>query len=229
MMKARRPNNSVAPAWWRQPRRVRVVVDNPSWILPFAERLVDECRHDNDDAMLCRNHDEISDAEVVFYLGCTRITPSAVLARSQRNLVVHESALPKGRGFSPLTWQILASKNRIPICLFEAVDEVDAGDVVYRDWLEFNGTELIGEMRRALGEVTISLCRRFLAAPTPPQGEPQRGNATHFARRRPADSRLDPSKTIAEQFELLRVVDNERYPAYFEYRGKRYLIRIDQA
>jgi sialic acid synthase SpsE len=35
----------------------------------------------------------------------------------------------------------------------------------------------------------------------------------------------DPSKTIAEQSDLLRVVDNERYPAFFDMRGKRYVLR----
>ena len=47
-------------------------------------------------------------------------------------------------------------------------------------------------------------------------------------RRTPADSRLDPDKSIAEQFELLRVVDNQRYPAFFDHRGRRYRITIEK-
>ncbi|MBZ0096710.1 MAG: UDP-2,4-diacetamido-2,4,6-trideoxy-beta-L-altropyranose hydrolase, partial [Sulfuricella sp.] len=50
----------------------------------------------------------------------------------------------------------------------------------------------------------------------------------YMPKRSPADSQLDPDKTIAEQFDLLRVVDSKRYPAFFDYRGKRYLIKIEK-
>jgi len=33
-------------------------------------------------------------------------------------------------------------------------------------------------------------------------------------------------KTIREQMNLLRVVDNERYPAFFEWQGNRYYLAI---
>jgi len=52
--------------------------------------------------------------------------------------------------------------------------------------------------------------------------------APRYRRRRPADSRLDPDRTLAEQFELLRVVDNDRYPAFFEWRGRCYEVKINQ-
>ena len=44
-----------------------------------------------------------------------------------------------------------------------------------------------------------------------------------------SDSRLDPDDTIAQQFNLLRVVDNERYPAFFELLGRRYILKIEAA
>ena len=34
-------------------------------------------------------------------------------------------------------------------------------------------------------------------------------------KRTPADSEIDPGKSILEQFNLLRIVDSERYPAFF--------------
>ncbi len=216
------------PGWWRQPRRVSVLVDNPSWVLPYAETLVAELSHLGDRAQLCRDHDDIGGGDVAFFLGCIRIAPPELLGRHRRNLVVHESDLPKGRGMSPLTWQVLEGRDDIPVCLLEAIDgEVDSGNVVYRDSLHFEGHELIDEMREALGRMTIELCLRFMAEPTPPPGEPQRGEPTYYARRRPEDSALDPHRTIAEQFDLLRVVDNARYPAFFDFAGRRYRITIE--
>lgn len=217
-----------APIWWKRPRRVTVVVDNPSWILPYAERLVAEFCASGDHAVLLQRYLDVPEGAVAFYLGCINIAPPEVVARNKRNLVVHESDLPRGRGFSPLSWQILNGESEIAVCLLEAVAEVDAGPVIYRDRVEFAGHELIDDMRDTIGDITMRLCRRFLAEPTPVAGEAQKGTPTVFARRRPTDSRLDPEKSIVDQFELLRIVDNNKYPAWFDYRGHRYRIRIDK-
>jgi len=215
------------PEWPRR-RRVTVVVDNPSWIVPFAEELVTQSRESGDDAVFVRKFQDITDGSVAFYLGCLRVTPPEILARNKQNLVVHASDLPKGRGFSPLTWQILEGKNRIPVCLLNAVEEVDAGPVIYREEIEYEGHELLAELQQKLGMMTVALCRRYLSEPIPPKGQPQAEGATFYPRRRPIDSRLDPNRTIVDQFNLLRVVDNKRYPAWFDYQGKRYVIGIEK-
>ncbi len=219
--------NSI-PERRERPRHVTVVVDNPSWIVPFAEELVIQARESGDDAVFVREYQDITDGSVAFYLGCLRVTPPEILARNKQNLVVHASDLPKGRGFSPLTWQILEGKNRIPVCLLNAVEEADAGPVIYREEIEYEGHELLAELQQKLGMMTIALCRRYLSEPIPPNGQPQAEDATFYPRRRPIDSRLDPNRTIADQFNLLRVVDNKRYPAWFDYQGKRYVIGIEK-
>jgi methionyl-tRNA formyltransferase len=58
------------------------------------------------------------------------------------------------------------------------------------------------------------------------QAREQSGDESFYRRRKPEGSRMDPNRTLAEQFELLRVVDNERYPAFFEWRGSMYDLRI---
>ncbi len=148
----------------------------------------------------------------------------------QYNLVVHESDLPQGRGWSPLTWQILEGRNRIPVTLFEAVDAVDAGPMYLQEWIDFQGHELVDELRAGQGEASIRLCRRFVREypEVVDTGQEQTGEAIYYARRRPAHSRLDPDQTIREQFDLLRVVDNERYPAFFQMGEKVFFIRIEE-
>ena len=209
---------------WEKPRCVTVLVDNDSWILPSAERLVREVGHAGDVAQLVRRAEDLPEGDVAFLLGCVRIVPKRLLGRSRFNLVVHESDLPKGRGFSPMTWQILQGARSIPVCLFEAGDHVDAGPVIYRDTINLDGNETYAEWRHLQGEKTFELCRRFLDEASPPRGTEQRGEPTAYPRRRPCDSRLDPDRTIAEQFDLLRVADPDAYPAYFYYQGRRFTL-----
>jgi methionyl-tRNA formyltransferase len=52
--------------------------------------------------------------------------------------------------------------------------------------------------------------------------------ATYYRKRTPEDSRIDPQRPIAEQFDLLRICDPGRYPAFFDLHGHRYRIRLDK-
>ncbi|WP_395648228.1 formyltransferase family protein [Terricaulis sp.] len=212
---------------WATPRVLSVVVDTPGWFDRHAEELVEALRADGDDATLVRKQDDVREGEAAFYLSCMRITPPAVLARNKHNFVAHASDLPKDRGFSPIVWQILEGVNDIPVCLIEARDPVDSGEIYRRDVLHFQGHELNTELRERLGKLIIEMCLSVMRSPEPPAGRQQVGEPTWRKRRRAADSRLDPNQTIAAQFPLLRVVDNDAYPAFFDLNGRRYILRIE--
>ena len=49
----------------------------------------------------------------------------------------------------------------------------------------------------------------------------------HYPRRTPDDSNVNIHKSLAEQFDLIRVADPERYPAFFEFRGRKYICRLE--
>lgn len=208
---------------------ITVLVDNDSWVIPYARKLVETLREKGFDAAFADSADKVQGGWINFMLGCTRIVSDDVLQRNQHNLVVHESDLPEGRGFAPMAWQILEGKRQIPICLLEASDTVDAGDVWLRDVIELNGTELCDEWRALQGEKTVQLCLEFVNQYKVLVPVRQGGAPSWFARRRPGDSRLNIDKSVRDQFNLLRIVDNERYPAYFEIDGQVYTVQIFKA
>lgn len=207
-------------------KHISVLVDNDSWILPYAERLVQSLIELGYSAKLERSAETIKPSWINFMLGCTRVVDKCVLELNQHNLVVHESALPKGRGFAPMTWQILEGQNIIPICLIEAANEVDSGDIWLRDVIVLNGSELCNEWRARQGEKTLDLCLRFIIEYETLVPTKQEGESSYYSRRRLTDSRLDVDKTLREQFHHLRVVDNEHYPAWFELDGRQYMLHV---
>lgn len=212
--------------------KISIVVDNnKSWFISYTDKLKAKLNKFGSVELLSDSNEIPQSNDVAFLLSCESKVPPEILSRSRSNIVVHASELPKGKGMSPLSWQILEGKNRIPISLFEAVEEIDAGPVYLRSYLEFRGNELLYEMQNALGLKIIEMCEKFLSEW--PQilgkGEVQLGQSTFYRRRTPVDSRLDPHKTIAEQFNLLRIVDNERYPAFFEWKNRRFILKIEAA
>ena len=46
--------------------------------------------------------------------------------------------------------------------------------------------------------------------------QPQQGDASHYRRCREANSQLYRGRSLAEQINLLRMLDNKRYLAFFE-------------
>ena len=172
---------------------------------------------------------QLAAGDVCLLLSCGRLLSAEQLAMHRHNLVVHESALPQGQGWSPMTWQILGGASTIPIILFEAVAELDAGPIYLQQQFDLQGHELVEEWRALQAQATLELClawfdrhREVVAA-----AQPQQGEASHYRRRRPADSELDPQRSLAEQFELLRVVDNERYPAFFHWGNRRFSLQVN--
>lgn len=198
--------------------------------MPFAGILLDHLERDHS-VHLIDAAQKVMAGDIAFYLSCEKLVPVQILKRNQSNIVVHASNLPEGKGMSPLTWQILEGKNEIPITLFEAVEALDAGPVYLRNTIRFAGHELLPEMQKKLGKRIVEMCEVFVDEfpAILNRSVPQAGSGSRYRKRTPMDSKLDPTRSIAEQFDLLRVVDNERYPAFFEMRGHRYLLKIETA
>lgn len=211
-----------------KPRFV-LVTDNPaSWSVPGNQRLVARLQAAGFSASLVHRLADAPDAEVAVYLSCERIIPASERARFRHNLVIHASDLPRGRGWSPLSWQILEGRDQITVTLFEAADAVDSGPIYLQKQLRFAGHELVDELRQALEVACEELLLEFARAYPDVTARPQEGEPTFYARRRPADSRLDPDKPLRELFGQFRIVDNERYPAFFEHAGHIYELRIQK-
>jgi methionyl-tRNA formyltransferase len=125
---------------------------------------------------------------------------------------------------------VLEGAREIAVSLFEAVEAVDAGPIYLQGRIEFTGYELVEDLRRAQAAATIDLCRSFVAGypGVLADARAQTGDPTYYRRRTPADAKLDVDATLRSQFNLLRVSDNQRYPAWFEIDGRKYRVLIER-
>lgn len=167
--------------------------------------------------------------DILFLISCHEIIPQDIRRRYRACLVVHASDLPMGRGWSPLIWQVLEGQSKIMVTLLEAADVVDSGRIWRKIPIRLHGHELIDEINSILFEAEQTLMDYAIENLDKVQPVEQTGQATYYPRRVAADSRLDVNRSIAEQFNLLRVVDNLRYPAFFDYRGHRYQLMLKKA
>lgn len=213
---------------WPNKKKISVIVDPPGWFTSYAEDIVTKLRESGHDARLVDRQAEAIKGDIAFYLSCTGLTPAEGLARNDWNIVVHASDLPQGRGFSPLVWQVLEGRNDIPLSMILMADAADAGDILMQRSIAFSGHELNDEMRDTMGRAISEMCVDLANSHEPPKLRAQEGIPSWYPRRKSEDSQLDPHRTIAEQFALLRVVDNDRYPAFFDLHGQRYTLKIER-
>jgi len=205
--------------------KITVLTDNPnSWIIPYVDKLVKKLSLHHE-VFHVYSVKDITKGDILFILSCENIIKKPILDLNKNNIVIHPSKLPEGRGWSPLAWQIIEGKNKIPISLFEATENVDTGDVYILDYIILDGHELNDEIKHLQGEKTIEMIIHYLTQ-YPLTRTPQSGNPTYYPKRKEHDNELDIEKSIKEQFNLFRIVDNKRYPIYFFIDGIKYKLKI---
>lgn len=169
----------------------------------------------------------VSGGDILFLISCNEIIRQDVRAKYRFSLVIHASDLPQGRGWSPHIWQIIEGMNRITVTLLEAEDQVDSGSIWAQEKIMLHGHELYNEINELLFAAEARLMDFAVnnVDTTDPWSQ-RKEEATYYRKRTPEDSRIDPCRTIEEQFDLLRIADPERFPAFFDLRGQRYTIWI---
>lgn len=197
---------------------------NNDWIFNFYKKY--KLYLDNFLILEFFDYEEIEDFDIVFIIGYTRILPTQFLQKNRLNLVVHESDLPKGKGFSPIQWQLLEGESEIKITLIEATSKVDSGDIFLQKNLVFKGTELYEEIREIQAKGTFSIIYEFLENYPNIKQKKQVGSESFYPRRTKDDGELDISKTIEENFNLMRIGNNQSWPSFFYYKGNKFIINI---
>ena len=192
--------------------KVAILTSPNQWFISYANDLKNKIPKSE----IFFDHEDIKkDFDVLFILSYHKIIKKEYL-KSKHNIVIHASDLPSGKGWAPMFWQIS--------------DGVDDGDIYMKKTLKLTGLELNEELRYKQASFIITMCEDFLSDyirySTPTK---QIGEETFYKKRASKDSELDLTKTINEQFNLLRIVDNEDYPAFFYKNGKKYILKIEEA
>lgn len=179
---------------------------------------------------LIRSRSGLSEGDFLFLVSCSEIIKLEHRNNYRHTLVLHASDLPKGRGWSPHVWEIVNGRDTITLSLLEAEDKVDTGRLWLKREIPMAKTALWYEVNNRLFESEISLmneaverCEHIKPYPQNPDIKP-----TYYRKRTPLDSQLYPNQSIADQFDLIRMCDPERYPAWFEFYGQKYKLVLEK-
>ena len=209
--------------------KVTILTDQgDSWFVPYGRKLLNSLNQMTDvDAMYVFDQKDVPhDNVILFLLSCVKIVEKSTLDRSKNNIVVHASDLPQGKGFSPLQWQIRGGIDEIKLTLFEASEAVDEGPYYFKHSLKLIENELLFESRRRMAEKIVQMCLEFVRLYPEVEAQEQQGVESFYKRLTVKDDELDIHKSIAEQIDLIRGSDFEKYPLYFRYKGRKFTVKV---
>jgi methionyl-tRNA formyltransferase len=189
-----------------------------------------EGREGIDHVSLVHNKAQLGSGDLLFLISVSEIIGQDILGNFKNSAVIHASDLPKGRGWSPHVWSILSGAQEIVVSALVAAEPVDSGPIWTKKsvlmpphWLH---DEINAALFRTSCEAMTRVCE-MVSNGEAPRPQPD-GEITYWRRRTPSDSMVDPNASIESQFDLLRVCDPDRYPAFFELRGHTYTIRLEK-
>lgn len=198
-------------------------------VIFFLKKWINQ-NSDNYQIELVHNKAELLGGDILFLVSCAEIVTASDRALYGLSLVLHASNLPLGRGWSPHIWEIIRGAELITLSLIEAQDQVDTGRIWHQMTLCVPKHALWNEINEQLfnAEVTmiefainninaiVPRCQDLTIAPT------------YYLKRTPDSSKLDVQLSIASQFDLIRVCDPARFPAFFEMYGQKYKITLEK-
>ena len=175
-----------------------------------------------------KNYKKVSKQDLVFLVYFYDILPKSFLKKNKLTLITHCSKLPRDKGFAPMQNQILRGKNKIFISIVEAINKVDSGNIYLQRSFNLKGTELYENIRKIQKIEIIKIIESFLIKYPKIKNKKQTGKENYNKRRNINNSQLNIKKSIHDQFQLLRICDNEKFPAFFIYKKKKYILKIFQ-
>ncbi|UFS68567.1 formyltransferase [Geomonas sp. RF6] len=160
-----------------------------------------------------------------YYRNMIRPEVLEIPARGALNL--HGSYLPKYRGRVPVNWAIINGEEETGATLHYMTEKPDAGDIVDQEKVPIAFTDTAFDVFNKVTDAAVAVLSR--AYPLLVQGTASRtpmdlSQGSYFGGRRPADGRIDWSRSAREIYNLIRGVTHPYPGAFTHLDGKKIII-----
>lgn len=157
---------------------------------------------------------------VIIVMGWRTIIPKQIIEIPPRGTVaVHESLLPKYRGFAPVNWSIINGEKQTGVTLFYIDKGTDSGDIISQQKVSISPEDTGVQLYEKTSSASVQLLEKFLPkiksgkAPRRKQVEAQ---ATYTCKRIPSDGLINWESSTMSINNLIRSLSYP-YPNAFSY------------
>lgn len=155
------------------------------------------------------------------------ITKEAYIIPPQGTLIIHDSLLPKYRGFAPMNWAIINGEEKTGVTLFHIAEGVDCGPIVAQLATDIQLDDTAKTVDERLIKLYEEIIVNYLA-------EVKVGNvhcveqneveATYCCKRTPEDGEINWQQSALQIYNLIRALTHPFPGAYTTLKGKKLYI-----
>lgn len=168
---------------------------------------------------------DIKFSDYIFLVGFVK---KIKILKEKKYYTVHESNLPRGRGFSPIKWQMLKGKNNIQFSLIRLNDAIDGGNIIMKKLIKFRTTDTFNEIKKKQIETTQALFLELIKTKFSLEGTRQKGKPTYFRKLSNKDDKISLNKSLGKSFNKLRLA-HPNHTNYFYKNKIKFIISIKKA
>ena len=164
-----------------------------------------------------------------FRWGFPYVVPREIYERHRIALNIHPTLLPKYRGPTSGAYILINNegKSGSTVHLFDEV--ADKGGIIIQKSVSLSRFDTLKSMQRkvyALEPDLIIDAIRLLDAGVRPTPQDEASASTFPRRRTPADSEIDPNRSMLELYDHIRACDVSDFPAFFYLNGEKVCISL---
>lgn len=168
--------------------------------------------------------------DLLLSIGFPYLLPQAVLDRFALCLNVHPTLLPRYRGPTSGSYILMNNESTSGVTVHLIDEGMDTGAIVHQVSVPLSRFDTIRSLQRKVYAVepdaVVSALQRLSDPTFQPEPQDERQASTYLARRTPADSEIDPHKSLLELFDFIRACDPAQYPAFFTIEGQKVCVRL---
>ncbi len=162
--------------------------------------------------------------DMIFAIGWRRIIEKKIMNyASIKSFVMHDSLLPKNRGFAPLNWAIINGEKKTGVSLIEMNKVVDIGNIYLQESTKIKITDNINTLNSRILKIYSKILKKFFSnikLYLNNSFSQKKGPKNFNAKRRPNHGLInwnDKSKNI---FNLVRALTKPWPGAFFVHKRK---------
>ncbi len=202
--------------------RITICCGRDRWFNKFIHKYKVSIQKKIKKINIVREANKIRKSDINFIISFGEILTKKELSKSKFNVVFHCSNLPKGRGSSPVTWEVLSGQTSLTLSIFDADEGIDSGEIIEKVKIKLNGTEMLDEIHLKIYKAMVISTNKILDSYPKIKKVKQIGKVNYYKKRFYKDSEVSINSKIKDIFNLLRIVDDEKYPVHFNYRKNKY-------
>ncbi|MBI4058781.1 methionyl-tRNA formyltransferase [Candidatus Microgenomates bacterium] len=167
--------------------------------------------------------------DLIVVMGWRTIIPREIYEIPKyKSVAVHESYLPKYRGFAPVNWVVINGEKSTGVSLFYLAEGMDSGDLVDQIKVPIGINDTAIDVYRKTKTASIKVLIRNLSKllnGTPRRKKQNEKLATYTCARIPDDGRIDWNLPTLKIYNLIRALSDPYPGAFTTYEDKKIIIQ----